>query len=76
MGDTSFGKGSVQSIISLPQGAGVKLTTAYYFTPAGHNIHLKGIEPDLSVSNTDTDAQDDLQLTTAIELLKSTVTKK
>ena len=76
MGDTSFGKGSVQSIISLPQGAGVKLTTAYYFTPAGHNIHLKGIEPDLSVSNTDTDDQDDLQLTTAIELLKSTVTKK
>ena len=76
MGDTSFGKGSVQSIISLPQGAGVKLTTAYYFTPAGHNIHLKGIEPDLSVGNTDTDAQDDLQLTTAIELLKSTVTKK
>lgn len=49
VGNTTFGKGSVQSIIALPQGAGVKLTTAYYFTPSGKNIHLKGIEPDVNV---------------------------
>ena len=76
MGNTSFGKGSVQSIIPLPQGTGVKLTTAYYFTPAGHNIHLKGIKPNVSVSNTDTDTEDDLQLKTAIALLKSAGNKK
>ena len=67
IGNTSFGKGSVQSIISLPQGAGVKLTTAYYYTPDGHNIHLKGIEPDISISNSNT--QDDQQLAAALDLL-------
>lgn len=69
IGNTSFGKGSVQSIITLPQGTGVKLTTAYYFTPDGHNIHLKGIDPDVEVSNTDT--EEDLQLNAAITLLNS-----
>ena len=67
VGDTSFGKGSVQSVITLPQGAGVKLTTAYYYTPDGHNIHLKGIQPDIILSNTD--AQDDQQLAAALDLL-------
>ncbi len=57
----------MQSIISLPQGAGVKLTTAYYYTPDGHNIHLKGIEPDISISNSNT--QDDQQLAAALDLL-------
>jgi len=74
IGNTSFGKGSVQSIISLPQGAGVKLTTAYYYTPGGHNIHLKGIDPDISISNTNT--QDDLQLTAALDLLNPLDAKK
>ena len=67
VGDTSFGKGSVQSVITLPQGAGVKLTTAYYYTPDGHNIHLKGIQPDIILSNTD--AKDDQQLAAALDLL-------
>ena len=67
VGDTSFGKGSVQSVITLPQGAGVKLTTAYYYTPDGHNIHLKGIQPDIILSNTDT--KDDQQLAAALDLL-------
>ena len=67
IGNTSFGKGSVQSIISLPKGAGVKLTTAYYYTPGGHNVHLKGIEPDIIISNTAT--QDDPQLAAALDLL-------
>ena len=67
VGITSFGKGSVQSVITLPQGAGVKLTTAYYYTPDGHNIHLKGIQPDIILSNTDT--KDDQQLAAALDLL-------
>lgn len=71
VGNASFGKGSVQSVIALPQGAGIKLTTAYYFTPAGHNIHHKGILPDLEVDATkpldETDI--DLQLESALALL-------
>jgi carboxyl-terminal processing protease len=69
LGTTSFGKGSVQSIITLPEGTGVKLTTAYYYTPGGHNIHLKGIDPHLNISNTS--AEDDLQLTAALDLLNT-----
>lgn len=52
VGLTSFGKGSVQSVIALPgQGDGaVKLTTARYYTPAGRSIQKTGIEPDLEVA--------------------------
>jgi carboxyl-terminal processing protease len=74
IGNTSYGKGSVQSIISLPKGAGVKLTTAYYYTPGGYNIHLKGIEPDIDISNTAT--QDDQQLAVALDLLNPLDTEK
>ena len=74
VGNTTFGKGSVQSIITLPQGAGVKLTTAYYYTPDGHNIHLKGIEPDLHIDSPSTD--EDLQLSSALDLLLHVNTEK
>ena len=74
LGTTSFGKGSVQSIITLPEGTGVKLTTAYYYTPGGHNIHLKGIDPHLNISNTST--EDDRQLAAALDLLNSISPKK
>ena len=72
VGNTSFGKGSVQSIIGLPNGAGIKLTTAYYFTPAGHNIHNKGIEPHVQVDDTsDDNSATDAQLTKALMILKN-----
>jgi carboxyl-terminal processing protease len=74
VGNTTFGKGSVQSIITLPQGAGVKLTTAYYYTPDGHNIHLKGIEPDLNIDSPSAD--EDLQLSSALDLLLHVNTEK
>jgi carboxyl-terminal processing protease len=45
MGSTTFGKGSVQSVLTLPGERGVKLTTAHYFTPSGDRIHERGIEP-------------------------------
>jgi carboxyl-terminal processing protease len=49
VGRTSFGKGSVQSIIPLNNGAAIKLTTARYFTPGGRSIQAKGIEPDITI---------------------------
>lgn len=49
VGTKSFGKGSVQTIIDLPEGAGLKLTTALYYTPNGRAIQAQGIEPDVLV---------------------------
>jgi carboxyl-terminal processing protease len=49
MGTTSFGKGSVQTIIPLPGSAAIKLTTARYFTPSKRSIQAKGIVPDITV---------------------------
>ncbi len=49
IGKKSFGKGSVQTVISLTDGSAIALTTALYYSPAGVNIHKKGIEPDIEV---------------------------
>ena len=49
LGGKSFGKGSVQSVIPLPDGSGLRLTTSKYFTPSGRSIHGIGIEPDIVV---------------------------
>jgi carboxyl-terminal processing protease len=49
IGERSFGKGSVQTIIPLGDGSGLRLTMAKYYTPAGRDIQAKGIEPDLLV---------------------------
>jgi carboxyl-terminal processing protease len=49
LGIPSFGKASVQTIIPLTDGSGLRLTTAKYFTPKGRSIHAKGIEPDILV---------------------------
>jgi carboxyl-terminal processing protease len=47
MGSKTFGKGSVQTIIPLDDGSGIRLTTARYYTPKGRSIHEKGIQPDI-----------------------------
>ncbi len=52
MGTTSFGKGSVQTVMPLPGNTAIKLTTARYFTPSGRSIQAKGIEPDIVVEET------------------------
>ena len=49
IGEKSFGKGSVQTVVQLPNGAGMRLTTARYYTPSGRSIQAKGIEPDIVV---------------------------
>ena len=54
IGTQSFGKGSVQSVIPMPGGAGLKLTTARYFTPKGRSIQVKGITPDIIINASET----------------------
>lgn len=49
LGERSFGKGSVQNIIPLSDGSGLKLTVALYYTPNGSSIQAEGIVPDLEV---------------------------
>ena len=51
LGTTTFGKGSVQTIIPLEDGSGLRLTTARYYTPSGRSIQATGIEPDVIVKN-------------------------
>ena len=51
IGETSFGKGTVQSMYNLPNDAIMKFTVAYYLTPQGNNIHKKGITPHAVVEN-------------------------
>jgi carboxyl-terminal processing protease len=51
LGGQTFGKGSVQTILPLSNNAGLKLTTARYYTPAGRSIQAKGIEPDIYVDD-------------------------
>lgn len=54
LGTTTFGKGSVQTILPLPEGAGLRLTTAKYYTPSGTSIQATGIKPDMVVPLTAT----------------------
>lgn len=57
-GRTSFGKGSVQSVIPLNNGAAIKLTTARYFTPNGRSIQAEGIVPDVKIEQVKVDLMD------------------
>lgn len=51
MGERTFGKGSVQTILPMNDEAALKLTTARYFTPSGRSIQASGIEPDIIIEN-------------------------
>lgn len=59
VGERTFGKGSVQSVLPLRNGDGIKLTTARYYTPAGRSIQAEGIIPDIKVEPTDSPASVD-----------------
>ena len=52
VGETTFGKGSVQSVISLPDGSALRLTTAKYFTPGRQVIHQVGVTPNIRIGLT------------------------
>jgi len=71
LGTNTFGKGSVQTIIRLEDGSGLKLTTAKFYAPSGRSISEVGVTPDVIVENTNSH---DKQLDTAVEILKSSGT--
>ena len=56
VGKTTFGKGSVQTILPLSDGSGLRLTTAKYYTPSGKSIHNVGVQPDIVVEQRKPDA--------------------
>jgi carboxyl-terminal processing protease len=53
VGTRTFGKGSVQNVVELPDGSAMKLTTALYYTPSGTSIQARGIEPDVTIEQLD-----------------------
>ncbi len=75
IGETTFGKGIVQTVIPLSDGSAVKLTTAKYFTPNGNDIHGVGVEPDIEVelpddyTSADFQGDNDTQYQKGIEVL-------
>ncbi len=72
VGDKTFGKGIVQTVYPLDNGAGLKLTTARYLTPNRNDIHEIGIEPDIQVQPA-ADRSRDSQLDRALELMKQRI---
>jgi carboxyl-terminal processing protease len=72
VGVTTFGKGSVQKLINLPEGAELKVTVAKWYTPNGKNISKQGITPDkvVTISADDVNAGRDPQLDAAKALLQ------
>ena len=71
IGETTFGKGSVQRLIPLANGAVLKVTVSRWYTPNGKNITKEGIKPDITVKMTEKQlrAGDDVQMKAAIEHL-------
>ena len=72
VGETTFGKGSVQNWIALPGDNGaVRVTIARWYTPDGRQIHQIGLVPDIEIIPTDEDieAERDVQLEKALDLL-------
>jgi carboxyl-terminal processing protease len=50
IGERTFGKGSVQTVMPLRDGQALKLTTSRYYTPSGASIHDRGIDPDVTLA--------------------------
>lgn len=74
VGTKTFGKGSVQELVSVTPDTSLKVTIAHWLTPNGHNLSHEGLEPDYKVEPTDKDIQNknDVQMNRAIELLTVT----
>lgn len=75
IGTKSFGKGTVQEVIDLPGGGGLRLTTAHWLLPSGRNLAHEGITPDIVVDRTleDVAAKKDPQLDAALEWFQNTL---
>lgn len=79
VGETTFGKAMVQSVLRLRDGAAMSVTTAHYYTPSGHDVGKKGIAPDVTVAldkNVTDLNENDNQAQSAIRVLKEQVGKK
>lgn len=72
VGTKTFGKGIVQTVFPLSNGAGLKLTTARYLTPNRNDIHEKGIQPDVLVEPEENSVVD-VQFDRAVELMKQKI---
>lgn len=59
VGEKTFGKGSVQSVLNLRNGSGIRLTTSRYYTPSGRSIQAEGIHPDVLVPTVEVVKNDD-----------------
>ena len=77
VGTRTFGKGVMQTLTPLPDGAAIKITTAHYLTPRHRDINLRGIDPDISVvENRDArfgELDKDAQLRAALDLLQKKI---
>ena len=75
LGENTYGKGSVQSVIPLSDGGGIRLTVSKYYLPSGKSISEVGVAPDIMVEEQDEDftlnSPSDNQLNYALELLKT-----
>ena len=74
LGENSYGKGSVQSIIPLKNGGGIRLTISKYYLPSGKSISEVGVSPDIIVEEQDKfelDSDNDNQLAYAVKLFQS-----
>ena len=75
LGENTYGKGSVQSIIPLKNGGGIRLTISKYYLPSGKSISEVGVIPDILVEevgdNFKINSKTDNQLEYAVNLLKS-----
>lgn len=78
LGNRTFGKGSVQTIIRLGNRGAAKITIAHYLTPSGKDINKKGINPDIAVTMKGHafGEEEDVQLQKAVETLKQTLAHK
>lgn len=77
VGEKTYGKGVMQSLTELPDGAAIKITTAHYLTPKNRDINLKGIQPDYNVpENRDArfgEVEHDAQLAAALNILQKKI---
>lgn len=79
IGETTFGKALVQTVIPLSDGSAMAITTAHYYTPNGNDIGHKGINPDIAITldkDTHQLSENDNQAQAAIRILKEAMAKK
>ncbi len=76
LGEKTFGKGSVQTVVPLSDGSAVRLTTSKYFTPSGRSIHNEGITPDILIEYVEPQKTQEAEKPEGLEKLLEEETKK